>query len=50
MTVFYFFYFFLLTFFEVCGRLYLVENVKVFAHLSSGVDNNFGDSEPHWKF
>lgn len=26
-------------FFEICSRLYLVENVKVFAHLLSGGDN-----------
>ena len=39
MTMFYFFVFFLLTFFENCGKLYLVENVKVFFHLLSGGDN-----------
>lgn len=39
MTMFYFFCFFLLTFFENCGKLYLVENVKVFFHLLSGGDN-----------
>lgn len=42
--------FFLLTRLEICDRLYSVENVKVFVHLLSGGDNDFGDPEPYWEF
>lgn len=42
--------FLLLTKFLGCDKLFLVENVKVFAHLLSGGDNDFGDSAPYWKF
>ena len=34
-----FFCFFLLMFFEICDKLYLVENVKAFSRLLSGGDN-----------